>query len=77
MIAIPSDSHYSRQPQFEAGDLVKPRRYGYRGVVVKRDEKCLADDEWYTNNQTQPDRTQPWYHVLVDGTETATYAPQR
>ena len=62
------------QPVFEPGQLVQHRRYGYRGVVVDRDAFCQADDKWYSKNQTQPDRDQPWYHVLVDGSLTCTYA---
>lgn len=61
-------------PVFEPGELVRHRRYGYRGVVVDRDETCQADDAWYYKNQTQPSREQPWYHVLVDGSLACTYA---
>ena len=39
-----------------------------------RDDFCQADDAWYKKNQTQPDRDQPWYHVLVSGTSANTYA---
>lgn len=63
-----------KRPVFEPGQLVRHRRYGYRGVVVDRDARCQADEEWYQKNQTQPDRNQPWYHVLVDGSSTCTYA---
>ena len=62
------------QPVFEPGQLVRHRCYGYRGVVVDRDEACEADDDWYSKNQTQPDRNQHWYHVLVHGSSTCTYA---
>ncbi len=62
--------------RFEIGQLVRHRRYGYRGVVFDRDAKCEAEDEWYENNQTQPPRDRPWYHVLVDGREHSTYAAQ-
>jgi len=62
------------RPVFDPGQLVRHRRYGYRGVVVERDELCHADDQWYDKNQTQPDREQPWYHVLVDATSSCTYA---
>ncbi len=62
------------QPVFEPGQLVCHRRYDYRGVVVARDMACQASDDWYYKNQTQPSRNQPWYHVLVDQTETSTYA---
>ena len=38
--------------------------------------ECQAPDKWYQSNRTQPLRQQPWYHVLVDGTGTTTYAAQ-
>ena len=60
--------------RYEPGELVEHRRYGYRGVVVEVDEFCQATDEWYFNNNTQPDRDQPWHHVLVHETATITYA---
>lgn len=62
------------RPTFEPGQLVRHRRYGYRGVVVSCDSSCQADAQWYLKNQTQPDRQQPWYHVLVDGANACTYA---
>jgi heat shock protein HspQ len=69
----PSES--AGNPQlFEPGQLVRHRRYDYRGVVVARDMTCQADDDWYDKNQTQPLRNQPWYHVLVDQADACTYA---
>ena len=65
-----------QQPDFSPGQLVKHRRYGYRGVVVESDLICRADEQWYWKNQTQPRRDQPWYHVLVDGSSMTTYAAQ-
>ena len=62
------------QPVLQTGQLVRHVRYGYRGVVVDRDDSCRADEAWYAKNQTQPDRHQPWYHVLVDGSSACTYA---
>jgi heat shock protein HspQ len=70
MIALNS----SPRPVFESRQIVRHRRYGYRGVVVDRDDFCQADDQWYSKNQTQPDRDQPWYHVLVSGSAACTYA---
>jgi heat shock protein HspQ len=61
---------------FSVGDLVKHRRYGYRGVVVARDETCRAEESWYQANVTRPDRSQPWYSVLVDGSQQVTYAAE-
>jgi heat shock protein HspQ len=62
--------------EFRPGQLVRHKRYGYRGVIVCSDSLCKARDSWYLKNQTQPSRNQPWYHVLVDGSSTTTYAAQ-
>jgi heat shock protein HspQ len=67
-----ADTH----PQFEPGTLVQHRQYGYRGIVVAVDPRCLADHDWYNSNRTQPDQNQPWYHVLVDGSASTTYAAE-
>ena len=64
------------QPLFQSGQLVCHRRYGYRGVIVAVDARCMADAQWYMTNRTQPDQNQPWYHVLVDSKATCTYAAQ-
>jgi len=65
-----------RVPDFQPGNLVEHRRYKYRGVVVDYDLECSADEAWYRSNRTQPDKDQPWYKVLVDGTNRITYAAQ-
>ena len=70
------DSPEPSPARFRPGELVRHRRYGYRGVVVELDLTCQADDDWYRKNRTQPDREQPWYHVLVHGSNQVTYAAQ-
>jgi heat shock protein HspQ len=45
-------------------------------VVVSFDLTCQADDNWYLSNRTQPDRYQPWYHILVHDSDQVTYAAQ-
>jgi heat shock protein HspQ len=62
--------------KFEPGDVVVHLRYSYRGVIVEFDSTCQAPADWYQSNQTQPDRNQPWYHVLVDGKQQVTYVAQ-
>ena len=66
----------SEMPSFSPGDLVQHKRYGYRGVVVEYDLEFMGEESWYQSNRTQPDKNQPWYNVLVDGTEQVTYAAQ-
>ncbi len=60
-------------PRFEPGQIVRHKRYGYRGVIVAFDPHCKAPPDWYMANNTQPARGQPWYHVLVDGSSSCTY----
>ena len=67
----------SDEVRFTPGQLVRHKRYHYRGVVVDFDVRCMADEQWYQNNQAQPDRDQPWYHVLVDGSDATTYPAQQ
>ena len=62
--------------RFNVGELVEHRRYPYRGVVAACDDLCHADDSWYLSNRTQPDRGQPWYHVLVHGSSHTTYVAE-
>ncbi len=75
-ISHTSEGSSQTEPLFEIGQLVRHHRYGYRGVVVEFDRQCMASQHWYMSNQTQPDRNQPWYHVLVDGSAATTYAAQ-
>lgn len=50
---------------FSTGTIVCHRLYGYRGVVVSHDPRCMAGETWYQCNKTQPSKDQPWFHVLV------------
>jgi heat shock protein HspQ len=50
---------------YDLGLIVSHHNYGYRGVIVAVDPVCMAGDTWYITNKTQPNRDQPWYHVLV------------
>ena len=73
MILLRSDLSEYKPPKFVPGDLVRHVRYQYRGVVVAHDPKCLAGENWYLSNNTQPGRNQPWYHVLVHESGSITY----
>lgn len=70
---FPEDRLGNHIPTYQAGQLVRHKRYGYRGVIVDVDGHCKGTPQWYLSNKTQPDRDQPWYHVLVDGSATTTY----
>ncbi len=73
---VQGQGNLTEEYEYEIGQLIEHRRYGYRGVVVSVDAACQASQEWYEGNLTQPDRGQPWYHVLVHGGEHSTYVAQ-
>jgi len=63
-------------PKFVVGQVVRHKRYGYRGVIVDFDVRCQADDKWYDTAHVQLSKEQPWYHVLVHGSSGNTYAAE-
>ncbi|MCC5810107.1 MAG: heat shock protein HspQ [Ectothiorhodospiraceae bacterium] len=63
--------------KFHPGQVIYHRLFGYRGVVVDVDAVFSGTDAWYQAMAvTRPEREQPWYHLLVDGAEAATYVPE-
>lgn len=72
----PEDIIGDKKPLFSPGQVLSHKRYGYRGIVVDIDLDCKATDQWYYGNQTQPKQNQPWYHVLVHGSDQVTYVAQ-
>jgi len=81
--AVIQSQEYSPQllaaPQnnlFKPGQLIRHKRYGYRGVVVDFDPQCEASFNWYSANRSQPERSQPWYHILVNDSDISSYAAE-
>ena len=64
--------------RFRVGQLIHHKRFDYRGVIVDVDATFQGTEEWYETMATsRPPKDRPWYHVLVDGAEHATYVAQR
>ena len=76
MIMLREELSGFKPPRFFPGDLVLHVRYQYRGVVVASDPRFMADEQWYRSNKTQPNKDQPWYHVLVHESGSVTYPAQ-
>ncbi len=72
----PDDIIAGNSTNFALGEVVVHKQYGYRGIIVDTNTNCQATDDWYYGNHTQPEREQPWYHVLVDGSDQVTYVAQ-
>lgn len=64
--------------KFSIGQLIHHTLFDYRGVVVDIDAHFRGSENWYQNvTHTKPPKDRPWYHVLVDGEEYATYVAER
>lgn len=61
---------------YHVGQLIDHQRYQYQGVIVDSDLCFMGSDSWYQSNTTQPEKLQPWYHVLVNQSTTTTYAAE-
>ena len=64
------------QSKFQTGDIISHKKYGYRGVIVHIDPIFQGEENWYLSNQTQPNKKQPWYFVLVDEKQQVTYVAE-
>ena len=63
---------------FDVGQVVHHRLFGYRGVVFDVDPVFCGTAEGYEQAaKSRPPRDQPWYHVLPDGVTHTTYVAQR
>ena len=76
MISLNNSYQDSIKSEFEIGQIVEHKIYEYRGLIVEIDPSCMASENWYLSNQTQPDKNQPWYHILVDGAHHITYVAE-
>jgi heat shock protein HspQ len=64
--------------EFSVGQVIHHQRFGYRGVIADVDATFHGSDEWYDQvARSRPPRDKPWYHVLVDGSDSTTYVAER
>ena len=64
--------------KFNIGQLIQHRLFDYRGAIVDVDATFQGTEEWYEQMaKSRPPKDQPWYHVLVDGSEHMTYVAER
>ena len=64
--------------EFNVGQLIEHKLFGYRGVIVGVDPTFSLSDEWYEQMaRSRPPKDAPWYHVLVHGGDHTTYVAER
>jgi len=67
-----------KKVRFSVGDLIHHRLFDYRGVIVDVDQDFQGTEEWYqTVARSRPPKHEPWYHVLVHGSDHATYVAEQ
>lgn len=66
------------QANWSIGQLVHHKLFDYRGVIYDVDPLFMLSDEWYEQvARSRPPKDEPWYRVLVDGSDQETYVAQR
>ena len=64
--------------KFNIGQIVHHLRFDYRGVIIDVDADFQGSEEWYLEMaKSKPPRDKPWYHVLVDQSNTMTYVAEQ
>jgi len=68
----------NHKAKFDLGQCVLHKVFAYRGVVVDVDPTFQGSDDWYDEvARSHPPKDKPWYMVLVDGEDHATYVAER
>ncbi len=61
-----------REAKFGIGQVVRHRRYPFRGVIFDVDPTFANTEEWWRSipAESRPRRDQPFYHLLAENAET-------
>lgn len=65
-------SDRERQAKFGIGQVVKHRRYPFRGVIYDVDPVFANTEEWWLAipEEVRPRKDQPFYHLFAENAET-------
>jgi heat shock protein HspQ len=61
-----------RTAKFGIGQVVRHRRYPFRGVIFDIDPTFANTEEWWLSipEEVRPKKDQPFYHLLAENSET-------
>ena len=61
-----------RTAKFSLGQIVKHRKYPFRGVIFDIDPTFSNTEEWWLSipEDVRPTKEQPFYHLLAENAET-------
>jgi len=59
-------------PKFAIGQVVKHRKFPFRGVIFDIDPVFANTEEWWLSipEEVRPRKDQPFYHLLAENAET-------
>ena len=57
--------------KFSIGNVVKHKRFDFRGVIYDVDFKFNNSEEWYQSipKDVRPKKNQPYYHLLAENND--------
>jgi heat shock protein HspQ len=62
----------SRIAKFKLGEVVKHRKFAFRGVIFDIDPVFNNTEEWWLSipESVRPSKDQPFYHLFAENSET-------
>jgi heat shock protein HspQ len=62
----------ARLAKFHIGQVVKHRKFPFRGVIFDVDPVFANSEDWWRAipSDTRPSKDQPYYHLLAENAET-------
>jgi len=64
--------------KFNIGQVIQHKKFGYRGVIIDVDPIFNSTEEWYEKVAlSRPPKDKPWYHVIVEDSNTQRYVAER
>lgn len=62
----------ARNAKFQIGQVVRHRRYPFRGVIFDVDPTFSNNEEWWLSipEEVRPTKDQPFYHLFAENAET-------
>ena len=66
------DAPLQTRARFAIGDVVRHRKFGFRGVIFDIDPVFANSEEWYEAipKDMRPRRDQPFYHLLAENEQS-------
>jgi heat shock protein HspQ len=70
--ATQSTTMKQRLAKFAIGEIVKHRKYPFRGIIYDVDPEFSNTEEWWQAipEEVRPHKDQPFYHLFAENAET-------